>query len=65
MTAHTRVISDNDYAGNPDGLVRVAHHALSPSVELVAVLASHLSPEGGFIEPGNRRGSASRRPPRS
>lgn len=37
-----RVISDNDYAGDPDGLVQLAHQALSPSAELVAVLASHL-----------------------
>ena len=37
-----RVVSDNDYAGDPDGLLQLAHHALSPSVELVAVVGSHL-----------------------
>lgn len=37
-----RVISDNDYAGDPDGLVQLAHHALSPSVDLRAVIGSHL-----------------------
>lgn len=52
MPPHTRVISDNDYAGDPDGLVQLAHHALSPSVELVGVLSSHLAPDGGFVEPG-------------
>ena len=38
-----RVISDNDYAGDPDGLYQLAHHALSPSVELRAVIGSHLA----------------------
>jgi len=37
-----RVLSDNDYSGDPDGLVQLAHQALSPSAELVAVIGSHL-----------------------
>lgn len=37
-----RVISDNDYSGDPDGLVQLAHHLLSPSVEIRAIIASHL-----------------------
>lgn len=48
-----RVISDNDYAGDPDGLVQLAHHALSPSVELVGVIASHLR-EGDPFDPSGR-----------
>jgi purine nucleosidase len=43
-----RVISDNDYSGDPDGLVQLAHHALSPSVELSAVVGSHLRPLDPF-----------------
>ncbi len=43
-----RVISDNDYSGDPDGLVQLAHHAKSPSVELVAVLGTHLRPGDPF-----------------
>ena len=39
-----RVISDNDYAGDPDGLVQLAHHLLSPSVEMRGIIASHLRP---------------------
>ena len=39
-----RVISDNDYAGDPDGLVQLAHHLLSPSVEIRGIIASHLRP---------------------
>ncbi|MCV2394444.1 nucleoside hydrolase [Actinotalea sp. M2MS4P-6] len=53
-----RVISDNDYAGDPDGLVQLAHHALSGSVELVGVIGSHLAvgdpwnPDGRSAERG-------------
>ncbi len=39
-----RVISDNDYAGDPDGLVQLAHHVLCTSVEVVGVIASHFRP---------------------
>jgi inosine-uridine nucleoside N-ribohydrolase len=38
-----RVISDNDYAGDPDGLYQLAHHLLSPSVDVRAVIGSHLA----------------------
>lgn len=37
-----RIISDNDYSGDPDGLVQLAHHLLSPSCDLRAVIGSHL-----------------------
>lgn len=40
-----RVVIDNDFAGDPDGLVQLAHHLLSPSVEVVAVISSHLRPD--------------------
>jgi purine nucleosidase len=36
----SRVISDNDYSGDPDGLVQLAHHLLSPSVDLRLVVGS-------------------------
>jgi len=39
-----RVITDNDYAGDPDGLVQLAHHLLSPSVEITGIISSHLRP---------------------
>src|SRR5262245_19680869 len=38
-----RVISDNDYCCDPDGLVQLAHHYLSPTVDLRCVTASQLS----------------------
>lgn len=37
-----RVITDNDYAGDPDGLVQLAHHLLSPTVEIRGIISSHL-----------------------
>lgn len=44
-----RVISDNDYAGDPDGLVQLAHQALSPSATLTHVLATAHAP---FVDIG-------------
>lgn len=48
-----RVISDNDYAGDPDGLYQLAHHALCPSVELRAVIGSHLAVGDPFDSSGH------------
>ncbi|WP_063057142.1 nucleoside hydrolase [Nocardia salmonicida] len=42
MPVRARVLIDNDYAGNPDGLFQLAHHVLSPSVEIPFVVASRL-----------------------
>lgn len=42
MTARARVIIDNDFAGDPDGLFQLAHHVLCTSVEVVQVIASRL-----------------------
>jgi purine nucleosidase len=38
-----RVIADNDFAGDPDDLWQLAHHLLSPSVEIRAVVSSRLN----------------------
>ncbi len=46
-----RVIIDNDLGGDPDGLFQLAHHLLSPSVEIRGIIASHLYAEG-FGAPG-------------
>ena len=37
-----RLILDNDYAGDPDGLFQLAHHLLSPSADIRLVVGSHL-----------------------
>ena len=42
IARRSRVIADNDYGGDPDGLVELAHLLLSPSVEVRAVIGSHL-----------------------
>ena len=43
-----RVIVDNDFSGDPDDLFQLAHHLLSPSVEVPFVIASHLAPGDGL-----------------
>lgn len=43
-----RVIIINDFSGDPDGLFQLAHHVLSPSVEIRGVIGSHLTAEAGF-----------------
>ena len=42
-----RVVVDNDWAGDPDGLVALAHHLLSPGNRVDAVTSSSLSPVFG------------------
>jgi purine nucleosidase len=55
VTGHgrVRVVSDNDYSGDPDGLVQLAHHALSAAVDLRLVIGSHLRPDDPF-DPSDR-----------
>ena len=43
-----RVIVDNDFSGDPDGLFQLAHQLLSPSAEVRAIIGSHLKPGDGF-----------------
>jgi purine nucleosidase len=47
-----RVMIDNDLGGDPDGLFQLAHHLMSPSVEITGVIASHMY-EQGFGGPGS------------
>lgn len=48
-----RLIIDNDFSGDPDGLFQLAHHLLSPSVEIRGIIGSPLTPEAGFDNAGN------------
>jgi purine nucleosidase len=41
--ARVRVISDNDYCGDPDGLVQLAHHLLCPSVDMRLVIGGQVA----------------------
>src|SRR5215510_10260310 len=47
-----RIIIDNDFGGDPDGLFQLVHHLLSPSVEIRAIIGSHLRPGDGW-DPSN------------
>jgi hypothetical protein len=53
-----RVVVDNDLSGDPDGLVQLAHHALSPSVHLRLVIGSHLRPGDPFDPSGSTADNA-------
>src|SRR5262245_40456749 len=44
----SRVITDNDYAGDPDGLVELAQLLLSPSVDVRCVVGSRPRGDDGF-----------------
>lgn len=52
-----RVISDNDYSGDPDGLYQLAHALLSPTIDVVTVIGSHLA--RGFDDSGRTADNAS------
>jgi len=49
--AMNRVIIDNDFAGDPDGLFQLAHHLLCDAVDVPLVIGSHL-PSGLGDLPG-------------
>ena len=52
VSPRVRVISDNDYSGDPDGLVQLAQHLLSPSVDVRLVIGSHLRVGDSFDPSG-------------
>ena len=37
-----RLILDNDFSGDPDGLFQLAHHLASPSVDIRLIVGSHI-----------------------
>ncbi|MGC3991880.1 MAG: nucleoside hydrolase [Chthoniobacteraceae bacterium] len=47
-----RVIVDNDFGGDPDGLFALAQHLLSPSVEIRGVIGSQNYSPGFYGQPG-------------
>src|SRR5262245_37346690 len=46
--SRARVITDNDYGGDPDGLFELAHLMLSHSVDVSAVIGSRARPDDGW-----------------
>jgi purine nucleosidase len=61
IVARIRVISDNDYSGDPDGLWQLAHLLLSPDAEVRLVIGSHLREGDPFDPSGTSAGNAARR----
>jgi purine nucleosidase len=57
LAEQCRVIVDNDWAGDPDGLVALAHHLLSPSNRGVAVTSSFLNSVFGELGSTAARGA--------
>jgi inosine-uridine nucleoside N-ribohydrolase len=53
-----RVIVDNDFSGDPDGLFQLTHLLLSPSVEIRAIIGSHLKAGDGFDPSQNQAQNA-------
>jgi len=49
-----RVIVDNDFSGDPDGLFQLAHHLASPSVVIPFVIGSHIH-TGDFLDSSTRQ----------
>lgn len=48
ISPRIRVIIDNDFGGDPDGLFALTHLVLSPSVEVRGIIGSHLNANDGF-----------------
>src|SRR6185369_17096522 len=61
IMARIRVISDNDYSGDPDGLWQLAHLLLSPDAEVPLVIGSHLREGDPFDPSGTSADNAARR----
>jgi len=54
VTKRMRVIVDNDFSGDTDGLFQLTHLLLSHSVETRGIIGSHLSVKD-FIDPSERQ----------
>ncbi|MBN1518182.1 nucleoside hydrolase [Candidatus Sumerlaeota bacterium] len=52
ITTRTRVIIDNDFGGDPDGLFQLAHHLLSPTTEVRGIIGSKHYENGFYGYPG-------------
>lgn len=61
VTPRMRVIVDNDFSGDPDGLFQLVHLLLSPSVEVRAIIGSHLKVGDGFDPSKTQADNAARK----
>jgi inosine-uridine nucleoside N-ribohydrolase len=53
-----RVVIDNDFSGDPDGLLQLVHHLLSPSVDIRAVIGSAVRTDDAFDPTGRSSDNA-------
>ena len=44
----TKVIIDNDFCGDPDGLFQLTHQLLCKSCDIRAIVGGHLASNAGF-----------------
>ena len=56
-----RIIIDNDFGGDPDGLFELVQHLLSPSVEIRGIIGSHLRAGDGFDRSGETAAHAKKK----
>lgn len=61
VSPRMRVIMDNDFSGDPDGLFALAQLLLSPSVEVRAIIGSHLRAGDGFDRSTNQAENAAKK----
>ncbi len=61
VSPRMRLIIDNDFSGDPDGLFQLAHALMSPSVEIRAVIGSHLKVGDGFDNSSTQADNAARK----
>lgn len=45
-----KVLIDNDFCGDPDGLFELVQHVLSPSTDIVGIIGGHLNSNAGFTK---------------
>ncbi len=45
-----KVLIDNDFCGDPDGLFELAQHVLSPTTDIVGIVGGHLNENVGFTK---------------
>lgn len=56
-----RIIIDNDFGGDPDGLFELVQHLLSPSVEIRGIIGSHLKVGDGFDQSNETAANAKKK----
>lgn len=45
-----KVVVDNDFCGDPDGLVQLVHQLLCPTCDIQAIVGGHLADHAGFTQ---------------